>query len=94
VADYEHVLEGVLSPAVLEDAVEADAGLTLLRTCLMNPFQAEWSRQAEAPFHERVADFLYDVAVDEYLEQVLPPIPTVVGSDGDRRPVLVIEQSP
>jgi glutamate/tyrosine decarboxylase-like PLP-dependent enzyme len=94
VADYEHVLNDVLAPTVLDDAVEADASLTLLRTCLMNPFQAEWSRQDEAPFHERVADFLYDVAVDEYLEQVLPPIPTVVGSNGDRRPVLVIEQSP
>ncbi len=94
VATYEHVLDDVLAPTVLEEAVAADAGLTLLRTCLMNPFQAEWSRQDEAPFHERVADFLYDVAADEYLEQVLPPIPTALGSDSDRRPVLVIEQSP
>jgi hypothetical protein len=38
-----------------------------------------------------VADFVYDVAVDEYLEQVLPPVPP---RDTDRRPVLVVEQSP
>jgi hypothetical protein len=57
----------------------------------MNPFQADWSAADERPFPERVADFLYDVAVDEYLEQVLPPFPP---AGGDRRPVLVVEQSP
>jgi len=88
---YEHVLDDLLAPDVLAEAVENDASLTLLRTCLMNPFQADWNAEDEAPFADRVADFLYDVAVDEYLEQVLPPIPR---PDLDRRPVLVVEQSP
>ncbi len=91
VEDYAHVLDDLLAPEVLDDAVADNASLTLLRTCLMNPFQADWSAREEAPFPERVADFLYDVAVDEYLEQVLPPIPP---PDTDRRPVLVIEESP
>ncbi len=90
VSDYAHVLDNILSPDVLADAVENDAGLTLLRTCLMNPFQSDWN-DAETPFAERVADFLYDVAVDEYLEQVLPPAPR---PDNTRRPVLVVEQTP
>ena len=90
-AAYEHVLEDMLAPDVLADAVDSDASVTLLRTCLMNPFQADWSAEPERPFHERVADFLYDIAVDEYLEQVLPPIPP---SATERRPVLVVEQSP
>jgi hypothetical protein len=88
---YEHVLESMLPPDVLAEAVDAGASVTLLRTCLMNPFQADWSDEPERPFHERVADFLYDIAVDEYLEQVLPPIPP---SATERRPVLVVEQSP
>ena len=91
VAAYEHVLDDLLSEDVLREAVEDDASLVLLRTCLMNPFQAEWDAEAEAPFSERVADFLYDVAIDEYLEQVLPPIPR---PDTDRHRVLVVEQSP
>jgi glutamate/tyrosine decarboxylase-like PLP-dependent enzyme len=91
VADYAHVLDDLLAPEVLATAVDEGASLTLLRTCLMNPFQADWSAAAERPFHERVADFVYDVAVDEYLEQVLPPFPP---RDTERRPVLVIEQSP
>ena len=91
VGAYEHILDDLLAPEVLRDAVESDASLTLLRTCLMNPFQADWSNRDDAPFPERVADFLYDVAVDEYLEQVLPPIPT---PDTDRRSVLVIEETP
>lgn len=91
VVAYEHVLSDVLSPDVLSQAVADDASLTLLRTCLMNPFQAEWDAEADAPFSERVADYLYDVAVDEYLEQVLPPHSR---APRDRRPVLVIEQSP
>jgi hypothetical protein len=91
VAAYEHVLDDLLPPDVLADAVANDASLTLLRTCLMNPFQHDWNAEDEAPFAERVADFLYDVAVDEYLEQVLPPIPR---PSTDRHPVLVVEQSP
>ena len=91
VADYEHVLEDLLPPDVLAEAVADDASLTLLRTCLMNPFQADWNAEDEAPFAERVADFLYDVAVDEYLEQVVPPVPR---SHTERHPVLVVEQSP
>jgi len=90
-AAYEHVLAEVLPKDVLADAVEDGASLTLLRTCLMNPFQADWSAEEEQPFPERVADVLYEVAVDEYLEQVLPPAPQ---SDAGRRPVLVVEQSP
>ena len=91
VAAYEHVLEDLLPADVRAEAVENGKALTLLRTCLMNPFQADWSAEADRPFHARVADFLYDIAVDEYLEQVLPPIPPATG---DRRPVLVVEQSP
>ncbi|MFP4227576.1 MAG: pyridoxal phosphate-dependent decarboxylase family protein [Salinivenus sp.] len=90
VADYAHVLDDMLSPDVLEEAVENDAGLTLLRTCLMNPFQSDWN-DVETPFSERVADFLYDVAVDEYLEQVLPPVPR---PESPRPPLLVVEQAP
>ena len=90
VADYAHVLDDLLSPDVLAEAVDDGASLTLLRTCLMNPFQSDWN-DAETPFAERVADFLYDVAVDEYLEQVLPPVPR---PGTERRPVLVVEQAP
>jgi len=90
VADYEHVLADVLPPDVLADAAESGADLTLLRTCLMNPFQADWNAE-ETPFAAQVAQFLHEVAVDEYLEQVLPP----VSRDGhDRRRVLLVEQSP
>jgi glutamate/tyrosine decarboxylase-like PLP-dependent enzyme len=88
---YAHILDDLLAPDVLDAGVDDDGTLTLLRTCLMNPFQADWSARADRPFHERVADFVYDVAVDEYLEQVLPPFPP---RDTERRPVLVIEQSP
>jgi len=91
VAAYEHVLTDLLPEDVRADAVENGTSLTLLRTCLMNPFQADWSAEAERPFPQRVADVLYEVAVDEYLEQVLPPAPR---TDVDRRPVLVVEQSP
>lgn len=91
VADYAHILNNVLTPSIVSDAVADEASLTLLRTCLMNPFQADWSARTDAPFHERVADFLYDVAVDEYLQQVLPSLPQTTKN---RHPVLVIEQSP
>jgi glutamate/tyrosine decarboxylase-like PLP-dependent enzyme len=90
VADYRHVLDNILNEAVLDSAVDNGARLTLLRTCLMNPFQSDWNA-AEPPFAERVADFLYDVAVEEYLEQVLPPAPRPGTS---RHPVLVVEQAP
>jgi len=90
VADYEHILDDVLGPEVLSDAVERSAGLTLLRTCLMNPFQADWSEE-DPSFAEQVAQFIHEVAMDEYLEQVLPPI----SRDGkDRHTVLLVEQSP
>jgi hypothetical protein len=88
---YEHVLDDLLPPDVLAEAVADDASLTLLRTCLMNPFQADWNAEDDAPFADRVADFLYDVAVEEYLEQVVPPVPR---GDTERHPVLVVEQSP
>ncbi len=87
---YEHVLDDVLPSALLEEAVAEDAALTLLRTCLMNPFQADWNA-TEWPFAERLAHHLYDVALEEYLEQTLPPVPH---TDGERRPVLVVEQAP
>ena len=91
VADYEHVLKDLLPPDVLANAVADDASLTLLRTCLMNPFQADWNAEENGPFAERLADFVYDVAVDEYLEQVVPPVPR---GDTARHPILVVEQSP
>jgi len=91
VADYEHVLKDLLPPDILANAVADDASLTLLRTCLMNPFQADWNAEENGPFAERLADFVYDVAVDEYLKQVVPPVPR---GDTARHPILVVEQSP
>jgi glutamate/tyrosine decarboxylase-like PLP-dependent enzyme len=91
VADYEHVLKDLLPPDVLANAVADDASLTLLRTCLMNPFQADWNAEENGPFAERLADFVYDVAVDEYLKQVVPPVPR---GDTARHPILVVEQYP
>jgi glutamate/tyrosine decarboxylase-like PLP-dependent enzyme len=91
VADYEHVLKDLLPPDVLANAVADDASLTLLRTCLMNPFQADWNAEENGPFAERLADFVYDVAVDEYLKHVVPPVPR---GDTARHPILVVEQSP
>jgi glutamate/tyrosine decarboxylase-like PLP-dependent enzyme len=90
VENYRHVLEGVLEPDVLEAACEDGASLTLLRTCLMNPFQSDWDA-LDPPFSERAAHHLYDVALEEYLEQWLSP----AAAPGDRRrPVLVVEASP
>jgi glutamate/tyrosine decarboxylase-like PLP-dependent enzyme len=90
VEPYEHVLRNILNEEVLAEAVDDGASLTLLRTCLMNPFQADWN--AEDPsFAERLADVLYDVAADEYLEQMLPSVPR---PGTERQPILVVEQSP
>ncbi len=90
VADYAHVLEDVLPADVLREAGENDEGLTLLRTCLMNPFQSDWNTD-EGSFAERVADFLYDVALEEYVAHTFPPVPR---PDADRHPILVVEQTP
>jgi hypothetical protein len=56
----------------------------------MNPFQSDWDA-LDPPFSERAAHHLYDVALEEYLEQWLSP----AAAPGDRRrPVLVVEASP
>jgi len=90
VAEYEHVLDDMLPPAALDEAVENDESLTLLRTCLMNPFQTDWNTE-DGSFAEQVADFLYDVALEEYVAHTFPPVPR---PDTERRPVLVVEQTP
>jgi hypothetical protein len=90
VADYAHVLDEMLPPEVVAEAAEANDSLTLLRTCLMNPFQTDWNTE-EGSFAERVADFLYDVALEEYVAHTFPPVPA---PDTERRPILVVEQTP
>jgi len=89
VGAYAHVLTDLLGEDVVAEGAERGASLTLLRTCLMNPFQREWE-QRERPYSARAADYLYTVALEEYLEHVLAPVPT---AHGDRRPVLVVEQT-
>jgi len=90
VADYAHVLNDMLPPEVVAEAAEANESLTLLRTCLMNPFQTDWNTE-EGSFAERVADFLYDVALEEYVAHTFPPVPH---PDTERHPILVVEQTP
>ena len=90
VADYAHVLDDMLPPEVVAEAAEANESLTLLRTCLMNPFQTDWNTE-EGSFAERVADFLYDVALEEYVAHTFPPVPA---PDTERHPILVVEQTP
>lgn len=76
---YKHVLEDVLPPSLFEQAMANDAALTLLRTCLMNPFQAD-SNDADPPFANRMAHHLYHVALEEYRGYT--------SSDADQRPGL------
>mgnify|MGYP000600798345 CR=1 FL=1 len=90
VADYAHVLEDMLPADVVAEAAESDEGLTLLRTCLMNPFQTDWNTE-EGSFAERVSDFLYDVALEEYVAHTFPAVPR---PDAERHPILVVEQTP
>jgi len=90
VAEYEHVLHDMLPDDVLREAVDSGADLTLLRTCLMNPFQTDWNT-GEETFAERVANFVYDVALEEYVAHTLPPVPR---PGTPRRPILVVEQTP
>ena len=90
VADYAHILEDLLPTDVVRDAAESDEALTLLRTCLMNPFQSDWNTD-DGAFAEQVADFLYDVALEEYVAHTFPPVPR---PDADRHPILVVEQTP
>lgn len=91
VEPYQHVLEDMLPSDLVNDAAQDGAALVLLRTCLMNPLQADWNAETGLPFAERLADVLYEIAGDEYLQQVLPPVPTDTKA---RHPVLVVEQSP
>ncbi|WP_263785195.1 pyridoxal phosphate-dependent decarboxylase family protein [Salinibacter grassmerensis] len=90
VADYAHILKDLLPADVVREAAERGASLTLLRTCLMNPFQSDWHTD-EGSFPEQVADFLYDVALEEYVAHTFPPVPR---PDADRHPILVVEQTP
>ncbi|MEF8815952.1 MAG: pyridoxal-dependent decarboxylase [Salinibacter sp.] len=90
VADYAHILEDLLPTDVVREAAESDEALTLLRTCLMNPFQSDWNTD-DGAFAEQVADFLYDVALEEYVAHTFPPVPR---PDADRHPILVVEQTP
>jgi len=90
VADYAHVLEDMLPADVVAEAAESSESLTLLRTCLMNPFQTDWNTE-DGSFAERVADFLYDVALEEYVGHTFPAVPR---PDAERHPILVVEQTP
>jgi glutamate/tyrosine decarboxylase-like PLP-dependent enzyme len=90
VADYAHVLEALLPADVIEEAADNNETLTLLRTCLMNPFQTDWATE-DGSFAERVADFLYDVALEEYVAHAFP---AVARPEAERHPILVVEQTP
>ena len=90
VAGYAHVLEDLLPADVVAEAADNDETLTLLRTCLMNPFQTDWNTE-DGSFAERVADFLYDVALEEYVAHTFPAVPR---PHTDRHPILVVEQTP
>ncbi|MFB6231545.1 MAG: aspartate aminotransferase family protein [Salinibacter sp.] len=90
VDDYTHVLKDMLPADVLREAAGDGESLTLLRTCLMNPFQTDWNAD-EGSFAEQVADFLYDVALEEYVAHTMPPVPR---PNTTRHPILVVEQTP
>ncbi|WP_051141384.1 pyridoxal phosphate-dependent decarboxylase family protein [Salisaeta longa] len=62
-AAYDHVLADRLPAPLLHDARATAPSLQLLRTCLMNPFQADWNA-ADPPFATRVADYIYTIAHD------------------------------
>ncbi|WP_263834302.1 pyridoxal phosphate-dependent decarboxylase family protein [Salinibacter sp.] len=90
VAGYAHILEDLLPTDVVQAAAENGASLTLLRTCLMNPFQSDWNTD-EGAFPDQVADFLYDVALEESVAHTFPPAPR---PSANRHPILVVEQTP
>ncbi|PSQ83771.1 MAG: tyrosine decarboxylase, partial [Bacteroidetes bacterium QH_2_63_10] len=90
VTDYAHVLTDMLPPNVVQEAADDDEGLTLLRTCLMNPFQTDWNTE-DSSFADRVSDFLYDVALEEYVAHMFPAVPR---PGTDRHSILVVEQTP
>lgn len=89
-AAYAHVMQGVLPQPLLDDALREDASLTLLRTCIMNPFLTDWSEH-DPSFADQLATFLYEAALDEHLSDVLPagPVPTP-----ERKHVAVVESEP
>lgn len=89
-AAYEHVLRGVLPESLLRNALNTDASLTLLRTCIMNPFLTDWS-QHDPPFADQLAAFLHSIALDEHLSDTLPARPV---SDSERLHVAVVEPDP
>ena len=87
---YEHVLHGVLPDALVADAVDTDASLTLLRTCIMNPFLADWAEH-DPPFQAQLADFLHEAALNEHLSDALPSGPL---ADDERLQVATVEPDP
>jgi hypothetical protein len=87
---YEHVLRGVLPDTLVTDAVNTDASLTLLRTCIMNPFLTDWAEH-DPPFQTQLAAFLHEAALNEHLSDVLPTAPL---SDDERVRVAVVEPEP
>ena len=91
VADYRHVLDALFPDAVLEHAANEETPLVLLRTCLMNPFLHDWNARSPS-FSEQFVDYLHEVALEEYLEHVIPPVQPM--PDGGRLRVLVVEPSP
>jgi glutamate/tyrosine decarboxylase-like PLP-dependent enzyme len=90
VANYAHVLDDMLAAEALEASIADGASLTLLRTCLMNPFQLDW-QDAEPSFAAQFTDHLYSVALEEYLEHALS---TVLAPTAERTPVLLLEPTP
>lgn len=90
VASYEHVLGDVLPSDLLDDAIAEDRSLTLLRTCLMNPFLTDWSSQ-EPSFSDQMASFLHEIALDEYLDDALPQ---TAPRDGARKSITIVEDLP
>ena len=87
---YEHVLRGVLPDALVADAVDTDASVTLLRTCIMNPFLTDWA-ELDPPFQTQLAAFLHEAALDEHLRTALPARPL---SEGEHLRIATIESDP
>lgn len=89
VAAYEHVLEDVLPSNLIDEAIAQDRSLTLLRTCLMNPFQTDWSAQ-DPSFSDQMTAFLHEVALDEYLDDAFP---RTAPRDGERKSIVIVEDA-
>ena len=90
VPEYAHILGDMLPSDALDAAVDDRASLTLLRTCLMNPFQLDWQK-ASPSFAEQFTEHLYAVALEEYLEHALSVVPAPAT---ERTPVLLLESTP